>query len=158
MGAVHAMVKRCLERRFRLVWHICRPSCRRISFKIGGYDGISGCFGSRCLVPGNFFRYFCWGEENRAPDHITRIIAVSGATTPVLVWNYLIDCFWANLGIAPIGRSDATIFASIAHPTGLYTIDAILAGSQLRFGMLFGIYSCRPSHLEILVPLRSLPG
>lgn len=73
---------------------------------------------------------YAGARRNRLPDHITRIVAVSGASLP-LFWLgiLLLIVFWAQLGIAPIGRSDANIWSSIAHPTGLYTIDAILAGS-----------------------------
>jgi len=69
-------------------------------------------------------------RRNRLSDHIIRIVAVSGASLPQFWFGILLlIVFWANLGIAPIGRSDAIIWASIAHPTGLYTVDAILAGS-----------------------------
>jgi len=77
---------------------------------------------------------FAGARRNKLPDHITRIVAVSGASLPQFWFGILLlIVFWAQLGIAPIGRSDATIFASIAHPTGLYTIDAILAGSLTAF-------------------------
>ena len=77
---------------------------------------------------------FAGARRNRLPDHITRIVAVSGASLPQFWFGILLlIVFWAQLGIAPIGRSDATIFASINHPTGLYTIDAILAGSPRAF-------------------------
>lgn len=73
-------------------------------------------------------------RRNRLPDHITRIVAVSGASLPQFWFGILLlIIFWANLGIAPIGRSDAGVWASIPHPTGLYTIDAILAGSPRAF-------------------------
>lgn len=73
---------------------------------------------------------FAGARRNRLPDHVTRVVAVSGASLP-LFWLgiLLLIVFWAHLGWAPIGRSDAAIWASIAHPTGLYTVDAILAGS-----------------------------
>jgi ABC-type dipeptide/oligopeptide/nickel transport system permease component len=71
---------------------------------------------------------------NRLPDHITRIISVSGASLPNFWFGILLlIVFWANLGIAPIGRSDAMLFGSIAHPTGLYTVDALLAGNLKAF-------------------------
>lgn len=73
---------------------------------------------------------FAGARRNRFPDHLTRIVAVSGASLPQFWFGILLlIIFWAQLGIAPIGRSDATIFASISHPTGLYTLDAILSGS-----------------------------
>lgn len=73
---------------------------------------------------------FAGARRNRLPDHITRVVAVSGASLPQFWFGILLlIIFWAQLGLAPIGRSDATIWASIDHPTGLYTLDAILAGS-----------------------------
>lgn len=77
---------------------------------------------------------FAGARRNRLPDHVTRIIAVSGASLPLFWLGILmLIIFWAQLGWAPIGRSDATIWASIAHPTGLYTVDSILAGSFEAF-------------------------
>ncbi len=77
---------------------------------------------------------YAGARRNQLPDHITRVVAVSGASLP-LFWLgiLLLIIFWAHLGWAPIGRSDATIWASIDHPTGFYTIDAILAGSWTAF-------------------------
>ena len=73
---------------------------------------------------------FAGARRNRLPDHITRVVAVSGASLPQFWFGILLlIIFWAQLGLAPIGRSDATIWASIDHPTGLYILDAILAGS-----------------------------
>ncbi len=73
-------------------------------------------------------------RRNRLPDHIIRIVAVSGASMPMFWFAILLlIVFWVNLGWFPLGRSDPNIFASIAHPTGLYTIDAILAGSFKAF-------------------------
>ena len=41
--------------------------------------------------------------------------------------------FWAGLHWFPVGRSDPTIWTSIGHPTGFYTLDALLAGSWSAF-------------------------
>ena len=41
--------------------------------------------------------------------------------------------FWAGLGWFPVGRSDVEMWSSISHPTGFYTVDAILAGSAPAF-------------------------
>ena len=73
---------------------------------------------------------FAGARRNRLPDHIVRVVAIAGASMP-LFWFalLLLIVFWVQLGWFPIGRSDSNIFAGIAHPTGLYTIDAILAGS-----------------------------
>ena len=45
----------------------------------------------------------------------------------------LLIVFWVYLGWFPMGRSDPAIWASIAHPTGLYTIDSLMAGSWQAF-------------------------
>ncbi len=72
---------------------------------------------------------YAGARRNRLPDHLTRIFSISGASMP-LFWFaiLLLIVFWVNLGWFPVGRSDADIFGRIAHPTGLYTVDALLAG------------------------------
>ncbi len=77
---------------------------------------------------------YAGARRNRLPDHIIRVVAISGASMP-LFWFaiLLLIVFWVELGWFPIGRSDPTIFASISHPTGLYTVDAILNGSFQAF-------------------------
>ncbi len=78
---------------------------------------------------------FAGARRNRWPDHVTRVISISGAAMP-LFWLAIVMLivFWVNLGWFPIGRSDPEIFASISHPTNLYTLDAILAGNARAFG------------------------
>ena len=98
--------------------------------KLAATMELAFCAGLVALFLGITLGTYAGARRNQLPDHITRIIAVSGASLPQFWFGIvLLIIFWAHLGIAPIGRSDATIFASIAHPTGLYTIDAILAGS-----------------------------
>ncbi len=77
---------------------------------------------------------YAGARRNRLPDHIIRIVSISGASMP-LFWFaiLLLIVFWVELSWFPIGRSDPTIFASISHPTGLYTLDAILNGSFRAF-------------------------
>jgi len=77
---------------------------------------------------------YAGARRNRLPDHLTRIVAISGAAMP-LFWFAIVMLivFWVNLGWFPIGRSDPDIFASIDHPTNLYTVDALLAGSWSAF-------------------------
>jgi peptide/nickel transport system permease protein len=77
---------------------------------------------------------FAGARRDRAPDHITRVVAISGAAMPLFWFAILmLIVFWVGLGWFPIGRSDPAVWASIAHPTGLYTVDAILAGSWTAF-------------------------
>jgi ABC-type dipeptide/oligopeptide/nickel transport system permease component len=77
---------------------------------------------------------FAGARRNRLPDHIIRVVSIAGASMP-LFWFaiLLLIVFWVNLGWFPIGRSDPNIWASIPHPTGLYTVDAILGGSFAAF-------------------------
>ena len=77
---------------------------------------------------------YAGARRNRLPDHIIRVVAISGASMP-LFWFaiLLLIVFWVHLGWFPIGRSDPAIFASISHPTNLYTVDAILNGSFEAF-------------------------
>ena len=77
---------------------------------------------------------FAGARRNRSPDHLTRIFAISGAATPIFWFAIvLLIVFWVNLGWFPVGRSDAVIFGSISHPTGLYTLDSLLSGSFTAF-------------------------
>lgn len=68
-------------------------------------------------------------------DHVSRAIAVGGMSTPQF-WAALLLLYigYVNLGIFPIGRANAEVWNSIAHPTGFYTIDAVLAGSLRALG------------------------
>lgn len=77
---------------------------------------------------------FAGARRNRFPDHVTRVVAISGAAMP-LFWFaiLLLIIFWVYLGWFPIGRSDPAVFASIAHPTGLYTVDSLIAGDLEAF-------------------------
>ncbi len=77
---------------------------------------------------------FAARRRDKWPDQVTRVLAVSGASMPTFWFGIvMLIVFWAGFGWFPIGRSDADIFQSIAHPTGLYTVDAILAGSWRAF-------------------------
>jgi len=69
-------------------------------------------------------------RRNRGPDHAARFFSILGASTPTFWFGLLLLIpFYLWLDWFPLGRSTTEIFAGIDHPTGLYTIDAILAGS-----------------------------
>jgi ABC-type dipeptide/oligopeptide/nickel transport system permease component len=73
---------------------------------------------------------FGGARRDRLPDHLTRVLSISGASMPIFWFAILLlILFWVNLGWFSTGRSTPGIFASIAHPTGLYTVDAIVAGN-----------------------------
>lgn len=77
---------------------------------------------------------FAGARRNRLPDHLTRVFSISGASMPLFWFAILmLIVFWVKLGWFPIGRSDPAIFATISHPTGLYTVDALLAGNLTAF-------------------------
>jgi ABC-type dipeptide/oligopeptide/nickel transport system permease component len=71
---------------------------------------------------------YAGARRNRLPDHVTRIFSISGASMP-LFWFaiLLLIVFWVQLGWFPVGRSNAEIFFSIPHPTGMYTVDVVYA-------------------------------
>jgi ABC-type dipeptide/oligopeptide/nickel transport system permease component len=67
-------------------------------------------------------------RRNRLPDQLTSVFAVGGASMPSFWFGIiLLLIFWSYLGWFPSGRSDPTIWASIAHPTNFYIIDSLLA-------------------------------
>lgn len=77
---------------------------------------------------------FAGARRDRLPDHLTRVFSVSGSSMPDFWFAILLlIVFWVYLGWFPIGRSTPDIWASIAHPTGLYTIDSLMAGSWQAF-------------------------
>jgi peptide/nickel transport system permease protein len=77
---------------------------------------------------------FAGSRRDRLPDHLTRVFSVSGSSMPDFWFAILLlIVFWVYLGWFPIGRSTPDIWASIAHPTGLYTVDSLMAGSWQAF-------------------------
>lgn len=77
---------------------------------------------------------FAARRRDRWPDQVVRVLSVSGASMPTFWFGIiLLIVFWAGLGWFPTGRSDTALWASIAHPTGLYTVDALLAGNLSAF-------------------------
>lgn len=77
---------------------------------------------------------FAGARRGRLGDHVMRVVAISGASLP-LFWFALVVLilFYLVLGWAPVGRSSTAIYAQITHPTGFYTLDAILNGSAVAF-------------------------
>jgi peptide/nickel transport system permease protein len=77
---------------------------------------------------------FAARRRDKLADHVTRVLAISGASMPTFWFGIVIlIVFWAGWGLFPIGRSDPAVWGSIRHPTGLYTVDALLAGSMRAF-------------------------
>lgn len=61
-------------------------------------------------------------------DHASRGIAVGGMSTPQF-WAALMLIYvgYVQLDLFPLGRADNEVWNSIVHPTGFYTVDAMLA-------------------------------
>ena len=73
-------------------------------------------------------------NKDRALDHISRIIALSGVSMPIFWVALLLQMlFFARLGILPAdGRIDILINPP-PQVTGLYTVDSLLAGDMVAF-------------------------
>ena len=87
------------------------------------------------VVLGMAMGTFAGARRGRLGDHVVRVLAVSGASLP-LFWFalLLLIVFYLVLGWAPLGRSDPEIYAQISHPTGFYTLDAVLNLHPAAFG------------------------
>jgi len=71
-------------------------------------------------------------RHNKGPDHMARLFSILGASTPTFWFGLLLLVpFYLWLDWFPLGRSTTEIWNSIGHPIGLYTLDAILAGSPV---------------------------
>lgn len=74
-------------------------------------------------------------RRNKAPDHFARLFAISGASTPTFWFGLLLLIpLYVTWAIFPLGRSTPQVFDSISHPTGLYTVDAVLNGNIVALG------------------------
>lgn len=70
---------------------------------------------------------FGGARRDRLGDHLTRVLAISGASIPIFWFGLLLLIFfYLFLGWAPLGRADASIYSRISHPTGFYTIDSLV--------------------------------
>ncbi|MPZ70933.1 MAG: ABC transporter permease subunit [Actinobacteria bacterium] len=70
---------------------------------------------------------FGGARRDRLGDHLTRVLAISGASIPIFWFGLLLlILFYLILGWAPLGRADPSIYSRISHPTGFYTIDSLL--------------------------------
>jgi ABC-type dipeptide/oligopeptide/nickel transport system permease component len=95
---------------------------------------LAAAAGTVAVVAGIGLGTFAGARRNRLPDHLTRVFSVGGASMPVFWFAIvLLIIFWVYLGWFPIGRSDPDVWARIAHPTGFYTIDSLLAGDLGAF-------------------------
>ncbi|HEY8296232.1 MAG TPA: ABC transporter permease [Micrococcaceae bacterium] len=78
-------------------------------------------------------------KRDKAPDAVLRILAILGYATPVFFAGLLLKLvFSVALGWLPVaGRartSDEIALTSLAHPTGIYWLDAIRSGNWTALG------------------------
>ena len=67
-------------------------------------------------------------------DHASRGLAVGGVSTPRFwVALLLVYFLYVTVPLFPLGRA-GDVWGAIPHPTGFYTIDALLAGNLRAFG------------------------
>ena len=73
-------------------------------------------------------------HRNKPIDHITRIVALAGVSTPIF-WLALMLLMWlyAQLQIIPIGRYAPTIWPLEEQHTNFYLLDAVINGSWQQF-------------------------
>lgn len=96
--------------------------------KLAASAELAVAAGVVAVVVGISLGTFAARRRNRPSDQLARVFAVGGASMPTFWFGIIVlIVFWAELGWFPSGRSEPTVWQSIAHPTGLYTIDAILA-------------------------------
>lgn len=66
-------------------------------------------------------------HRDKFADHASRVISIGGASIPQFWFALLLLLFfYLYVGVAPLGRADPAIYASINHPTGFYTVDSLL--------------------------------
>ncbi|SDH33197.1 peptide/nickel transport system permease protein [Sinosporangium album] len=77
---------------------------------------------------------FAARRRNKPPDQFARVFSVAGASLPNFWFGLMmLIVFWAWLKWFPNGRYDIALWESIPHPTGLYTVDSLLAGNLTTF-------------------------
>jgi len=105
------------------------PVTQGFAHKPGATMELATAAGVVAVIFGIGLGTFAGARRNRLPDHVARVFSISGASMPVFWFAIvLLIIFWVYLGWFPTGRSDPEIFGRIAHPTGLYTLDSLLAG------------------------------
>lgn len=104
------------------------PVTQAFPSKLAATAELAVAAGVVAVALGIWLGTFAARRRNRPSDQLARVFAVGGASMPTFWFGILVlIVFWAQLGWFPSGRADPTVWQSISHPTGLYSIDAILA-------------------------------
>ena len=92
-----------------------------------------------CLLVGIPLGVVAAVRENRWPDHITRILALSGVSLPIF-WVALLAqlAFWAKLGWLPGTGRISPLISAPRHLTGMYMLDSLLTGNWTALASTLG--------------------
>ena len=68
-------------------------------------------------------------RENRWPDHVTRVVALSGVSVPIFWLGLLLQLvFYFKLGWLPASGRLSPLLRSPQHVTGMFILDSLLTG------------------------------
>jgi peptide/nickel transport system permease protein len=82
------------------------------------------------LVLGIPFGVLAAAKENRWPDHLTRLLALSGVSLPVFWLGLLLQVvFYFRLGWLPGSGRLSPLIEIPRHVTGMFILDSLLTGS-----------------------------
>lgn len=103
------------------------PVVELLPAKLTATMELAICAAILAVVLGIAIGTFGGSRRDKLGDHFSRVISISGASIPQFWFALLLLLFfYLYLGVAPLGRADPGIYASIDHPTGFYTVDALL--------------------------------
>lgn len=95
--------------------------------KLAATMELAICAGLVAVLLGVALGTIAGARKDRAADHFVRLFAISGASVPIFWFGLLLLIpLYVEWGVFPIGRSSPEFFERIGHPTGMYTIDALL--------------------------------
>lgn len=104
------------------------PVANELPAKLTATMELAICAAVVALVLGISMGTYAGARRNQLGDHVMRVVAISGASLPLFWFGLLLlILFYLILGVAPLGRADPHVYAQIAHPTGFYTVDAVLS-------------------------------
>lgn len=104
------------------------PVAQVFPLKLAATAELAIASGAVAVVLGISLGTYAARRRDRPSDQVARIFAVGGASMPNFWFGIvMLIIFWVWLGWFPSGRYNIALWQSISHPTGLYTIDAILA-------------------------------
>jgi ABC-type dipeptide/oligopeptide/nickel transport system permease component len=103
------------------------PVTEVLPLKLAATLELAVCAGLIAVLGGIALGTVAGVRRNRLPDHLARLFAISGASTPTFWFGLLLLIpFYVLLAWFPLGRSTPEVYDRITHYTNLYTVDALL--------------------------------